>query len=100
MSKRKKKVISPPPMPPKSEAELAASQGLIRHMEQAIVVLRQRNVDNAVFLAQQAARGIGPPLVHFCELGRHYGHLLESPPKPSLRVIEGGNAPEVTPEAG
>jgi hypothetical protein len=57
-----------------------------------VAVLQKRNLSNAVYLAQQAAAGYGPLVEHFAELGRRYAHLLEAPPKPSLRVIEGGNA--------
>ena len=57
-----------------------------------MAVMQKSNLMNAVYLAQQAAAGFGPLVDHFAELGRRYAHLLEAPPKPSLRVIEGGNA--------
>ena len=92
MSTRKKKIVSPPEIPPKSAAELARSKELVRRLERVTAELHQRNLTNAVCLAQQASRGFGPLVEHFAELGRRYAHLLEAPPKISLRVIEGGNA--------
>lgn len=92
MSTRRKKVVSPPAMPPRTAKEEAQSRELVRQLERLSAELRQRNLTNAVYLAQQAVAGYGPLVDHFAELGRRYAHLLEAPPKPSLRVIEGGNA--------
>jgi hypothetical protein len=37
-----------------------------------------------------SARGRGPLVEHFAELGRRYAHLLREPEKLGLRVIQGG----------
>jgi hypothetical protein len=79
-----------PPMPPKTEAELAADREISERLRRVVAELRQRNPDNAVLLAQQAAAGRGPLVEHFRELGRRYGELLDAPPRPCLRVVKGG----------
>jgi hypothetical protein len=61
-------------------------------LQDLVAELHQRNLDNAVHLAQQAAAGYGPLVEHFAELRRRYGRLLNAPPKPGLRVIKGGAA--------
>ncbi len=84
------KLFVAPELPPKSEEEVRQSAELVEQMKELSRMLRQRNLDNAVALAQQAARGQGPLIDHFCELGRRYNHLLGIAPKPGLRVIQGG----------
>jgi hypothetical protein len=84
--------IAPPPMPPKTPEELATHESLMRQMRECSALLHQRNLDTAVALAQMAARGHGPLVEHFQELGRRYSHLLNKPAKPGLRVIAGGAA--------
>jgi hypothetical protein len=80
-----------PPMPPPTEEEQAQSRRVTATLQEACVVLHQRNLDSAVLLAQQAARGRGPLVDHFAELGRRFGHTLDTPPpRPKLRVIKGG----------
>ena len=76
-----------PPMPPPTEREKAISREITDGLHQLARELRQRNLDNAVLLAQQAARGRGPLVEHFRELGRRFdGTLSEPPAKPKLRA--------------
>lgn len=82
----------PPEMPPKSAAEAAADQSLLVRMQELTRMLEKRNLDRAVMLARQAAAGRGPLVDHFAEIGRRYAHLLDAPPKTSLRVVEGGKS--------
>ena len=81
-----------PALPPKTEQELKQDRELLAMLQDTTAVLRQRNLDNAVILAEQAAAGYGPLVEHFAELGRRYAHLLDAQPKPVLRVIKGGVA--------
>lgn len=81
----------PPPMPPKTAEEQAKKALIIRMMRELADDLQQANLNRAVRLAQMAARGQGPLVEHFAELGRRYADLADfGPPKPQLRVIEGG----------
>ena len=92
---RTPKQIAPPPMPempPLSAKELAAERYIIVQLEGLTARLRQRNLDTAVLLAQQAARGQGPLIDHFQELGRRYAAGLNGPAKPSLRLVKDGAA--------
>lgn len=57
--------LAAPPMPPLTAEEQASEADLIRQMEELIPLLRQRNLDNAVQLAIQAARHEGPLIDHF-----------------------------------
>lgn len=85
-------LAEPPALPPLSAEELkAADQEITAKLRQLAKDLRQRNLENAVCLAQQAAAGYGPLVEHFAELGRRYGHLLQAPPKPRLRLVRGGS---------
>jgi hypothetical protein len=62
-------------------------------LQEAARIQRQRNLDNAVLLAQQAARGIGPLVAHFGELGRRFVAELDAPSsKPKLRIVKDGAA--------
>ena len=82
-----------PPNVPQTEQELAAEKALLERMKEITKILHQRNLDNAVLLAQQAAAGRGPLVEHFAELGRRFGHTLNAPPpRPKLQVIAGGAA--------
>ena len=81
-----------PPMPPKTEEEIQHSAELCRRLDEMTKVVRQSNLDNAVLLAQQAARGHGDLIDHFAELGRRFGHTLSKPKRGKLRVVEGGLA--------
>ena len=86
-------IFAPPiPVLPQTPKELADHAKLMRQMDEAIAILIQRNLDNAVALAQQAARRQGPLVEHFGELGRRFQHLLQAPPKPDLHIIKGGAA--------
>ena len=49
-----------PEMPPKTEAELEANRQITAGLQSLVAQLHQRNLENAVLLAQQAARGQGP----------------------------------------
>ncbi len=82
--------VSPPPMPPITEEETAFDLEITRRLEEMIIRQRQTNLSRAVVLAQQAARGTGPLVEHFAELGRRYAHLVDAPPQPTLRIIDGG----------
>lgn len=76
--------------PPLTDKELEAKRQIILKLQEAADLLLQRNLNNAVLLAQQAARRRGPLVEHFQELGRRFGSTLyEQPQKPKLRVIEG-----------
>jgi hypothetical protein len=88
----------PPPYPPESEAELAKSREITRLLRELADDLKQRNLNWAIALAQQAARGRGPLVDHFAELGRRFGPSIQAHEKPSkFQVIEGGNlAPKVS----
>jgi len=77
-------------MPPKTEEEEAFSREITRRLDELIIRQQQLNLSCAVVLAQQAARGVGPLVEHFAELGRRYAHLLDAPPKPTLRVVKRG----------
>jgi hypothetical protein len=94
MSGRKKGgSASPPPMPPETVQEQMLNADMIRRLEEISAFNRQRNLDNAVRLAQMAARHQGPLVDHFAELGRRFAELSRGgPPKPQLRVIKGGEA--------
>ena len=82
-----------PPEAPLTEEELAHEKAQIERLNEVVRLLRQRNLDNAVRLAQQAAAGRGPLVDHFAELGRRFGHTLSAPPpRPKLRVVSGGAA--------
>jgi len=79
------------PTVPQTEEEKRESEDMIRQLAALAAELRQRNLNRAVRLAQQAAGGRGPLVAHFAELGRRFGHTLDqTPPKPRLRVVEGG----------
>lgn len=87
MARKQKQPPVAPPMPPATEEELAAERYIIVQLEGLTARLRQRNLDTAVLLAQQAARGQGPLGEHFQELGRRYAKALDGPAKPKLRVV-------------
>lgn len=89
MPRKPKPQSLPPEMPLPTEKEMAANRQIALQLQQLCVQLHQRNLNNAVLLAQQAARGRGPLVAHFGELGRRYAELLDQPQKPQLRVIEG-----------
>lgn len=82
--------VTPPPMPPTTDEEEASNREITRRLEEMIIRQRQLNLSRAVVLAQQAARDVGPLVEHFAELGRRYAHLVDTPPRPTLRVIDGG----------
>ncbi len=82
--------VTPPPMPPATEEEQAFDAEITRRLEGMAAEQQRRNLNSAVVLAQQAARGVGPLVEHFAELGRRYAHLVDTPPRPTLRVIDGG----------
>ncbi len=79
--------ITPTP-PPLTDAEVAQERQIIAGLQELTVRLRQRNLDTAVLLAQQAARGQGPLVDHFQELGRRYAKALDGPDKPALRLVK------------
>jgi hypothetical protein len=77
-------------MPAKTPEEIAQSAELSRQIREIAQIVRQQNLDHAVTLAQMAAHGRGPLVEHFHELGRRYADLVDTPPKPTLRIINGG----------
>lgn len=86
-----------PPMPPPSAEEQAADRRISEQMREVIPILKQRNLDTAVILAQMASRHQLPAELeaHFGELGRRYAGLVHDCGKkkrPPLRVVEGGAA--------
>jgi hypothetical protein len=86
-------------MPPPSADEQAKSGELLQMMKDLVVKAERRNLDAAVELALQAARGEGPLVDHFMELGRRFGWQLRAGPAPArkttLRVIDGGKKAEM-----
>ena len=101
MSRRKPPAapeLLPPPMPalpPPTPEEIAQSEDITWRLHALADMARRRNLQDAVRLAQQALAGHGPLIEHFNEIGRRYGHTLDAPPKPALRVIEGGKPEDV-----
>ncbi len=79
-----------PGLPPLTEEEQALKRQITIGLQRLAAQLHQQNLDNAVLLAQQAARGRGPLVDYFAELGRRYGDTLDGPEKPALRVVKGG----------
>lgn len=77
----------PPDMPPPTPAEIALQQQISEGLREMTRLATQRNLDNAVLLAQQAARGHGPLVDHFHEIGRRFAGELNKPGKPALRVV-------------
>ena len=69
-----------PDLPPPTEHERAANRQITAMLEVLADELKQRNLDRAVRLAQQAARGDGPLIEHFAELGRRFGGALTRSP--------------------
>jgi hypothetical protein len=88
-TEREAALIPPPP----TERELAKDRELaaaIAGLAAQLKELKQHDLDTAVLLAQQAARGRGPLVDHFAELGRRFRPSLRGNEKPTLRVTEGG----------
>lgn len=79
-----------PAAPPPTDREIAAAKKIAADLQDLVAMLEQRCLDDAVLLAQEAARGRGPLVDHFRELGRRYAKLLDAPQKPTLRVVMGG----------
>ena len=79
---------NPPAIPAATAEEIALEQKLLDDMRGMTERLRQRNLDNAVLLAQQAARGQGPLVDWFQEIGRRFGETLDEPKRPKLRLVE------------
>jgi hypothetical protein len=77
------------PMPPETAEEIQASEEICRRLDELARVVQQNNLNNAVLLAQQAARGHGDLIEHFAELGRRFGFTLSKPKRGKLRVING-----------
>lgn len=90
--KPKTPAVTPPDLPPLSEQEIALEREITAGLQGLAARLHQRNLDNAVVLAQQAARGRGPLVAHFAELGHRYAGLLDRPQRPALRVVKGESA--------
>ena len=80
-----------PPIPPPTDREKASSLEISLMLRELAALAQQRNLDNAVQLAIQAATGAGPLVDHFAELGRRFSGELKPKCKPHLRVIQGGS---------
>ncbi|ASC05346.1 hypothetical protein S101468_01080 [Acetobacter pasteurianus subsp. pasteurianus] len=78
--------------PPLSQREQAEKTQLLADMERIAKELRQRNLNNAVSLAMEAARGQGELIEHFAELGRRFGPRSARSSQPKFHVIAGGAA--------
>ena len=76
--------VAAPEMPEVPEAEYQVDESLLERLREAIKRQHQHNRDNAVLLAQMAARGHGPLVDYFGELGRRYAHSAEGAPKAQL----------------
>ncbi len=92
MAHRPSKPVMAPALPPPTELEEALGRQISAQLQQLCVQLKQRNLDNAVLMAQQAARGRGPLVDYFCELGRRYDELVQEPEKPKLQLVKGKSA--------
>ena len=79
-----------PPEPAPSAEKIAQERQILADLEVLVQRLEQRALNTAVALAQQAARGEGPLVQHFMEIGRRYAKLLDAPSKPKLRLVQGG----------
>ena len=51
--------LAPPPMPPESSEEIATNEEIRRQLRDLAQIVRQRNLDRAVVLAQIAAAVVG-----------------------------------------
>lgn len=60
MARRLSKPVMAPALPPPTDREQALSRQITAQLQQLCVQMKQRNLDNAVLMAQQAARGRGP----------------------------------------
>ncbi len=89
MARKPRAPFVAPALPSPTDKELAQERQISAMLRDLVPKLRQRNLDTAVLLAQQAARGHGPLVDHFQELGRRYAETLDAPVKPKLRVIDG-----------
>ena len=86
-----------PPMPPPSAEEIADSERTCAMLRELIEIAQQRNLDNALILAEMARQRRLPKHLedHFGELGRRYYELVRDRDKKkqtTLRVVEGGAA--------
>jgi hypothetical protein len=91
-----REAMAPPPQPPKNAYEIEKENQLLEMMRALVPALQQRNLNNAVWLANQAARGEGPLVEHFAELGRRFHNLVEVPQtchrQGRFNVINGGRS--------
>lgn len=84
--------IAPPKQPPKTARELESERRLAESFARLEVLtnkLHQNNLNTAVRLAQQAARGDGALVEHFAELGRRFHYMLEEEQTPAFKVVDG-----------
>jgi len=87
-----RRLNAPPSIPSRrlTPRGLEVEQAITADLEALVACLEQRCLDNAVLLAQQAARRQGPLVAHFMELGKQYQETLRVPEKPKLRLVKGG----------
>lgn len=67
-------VPAAPPTDPALDAQIKAG------LAEVLAQTRQRNLDRALMLAEDAARGAGPLVNHFAELGRRFASVLKPVP--------------------
>ncbi len=94
MARKPKAPVAPdmPPRPPMTPREVELSRQITAGLQDLVKRGEQRCLDNAVLLAQRAARRQGPLVEHFMELGRRFQDTLDAPQEPRLRVVKGGVA--------
>ena len=63
---------------------------LLLKMQFLTATPRQRNLDNAVILAQQATRRLVPLVVHFQEVRRRFADTLDILPEPIAPTVSRG----------
>jgi hypothetical protein len=86
--------ILPPPLAPTPES-LALQAELNQRLEGLARTVTETNLFRVRTLVELALRGKAPPELvnHLSMIGRNYCELADNgPPKPSLRVIDGGEA--------
>ncbi|WP_242013193.1 hypothetical protein [Acetobacter sicerae] len=86
----------PPDMPRLPSDEASGGASILADLDDLVKTLRQRNLNNAVRLAMEAAQGRGELVDHFHELGRRFGSSTDNSPRRKksdrFKVIEGGRA--------
>lgn len=87
--------LPPLPEPAPTAKSLAVEAEISRKLDKLLKTVTETNLLRVRRLVDMALRGQAPPELvdHFSLIGRDYCKLADKgPPKPSLRVIEGGAA--------